>query len=143
MDSSADSECLDRLWIHVLHQLQGGFEKNSLIFYSGPEVEDECFAFSTVKWTRILRFSVSVLTQNGEVCSADASALSPDIRGRTWKSGNYFFEVVPGSGDDGADFLWHLCQTQVPGVPVQPGSQTLGCPAHIATWVVGSCGHTQ
>ena len=39
---------------------------------------------------------------------------------------------VAGSCDDGADFLGHLCQTQVPGVPVQRGSQTPGCPAHIA-----------
>ena len=97
-----------------------------------------------VKWTRILRFSVSVLTQNGEVCSADASALTPDMRARTWKSGNYFYEfLVAGSGGDGADFLRHLCETQVPGVPVQPWSQTPGCPPHVANSFVGSCGHTQ
>ena len=76
--------------------------------------------------------------------AADVSALSPDMRARTWKSGNYFFEVlVAGSFDDGADFLEHLCQTQGPGVLVQPGSQTPGCPAHIAYWIVGCCGRTQ
>ena len=30
-----------------------------------------------MKWTWIQRWSVSVLTQHGEVCSADASAFSP------------------------------------------------------------------
>ena len=47
-------------------------------------LSDEFCTLSKVKWTRILRFSVSVLTQNGEVCSADASALSPGMRARTW-----------------------------------------------------------
>ena len=74
--------------VHVLHQCLA--------------LLDELRTFSTTKWTRILRCSVSVLTQNGEVCSADASALSPGMRARTWKSGNYFYEVhVAGSGDDG------------------------------------------
>ena len=57
---------------------------------------------------KILRFPVSVLTQNGEVCSADASALSPGMRVRTWKFGNYFCEVhVAGSGDDGGSVRRH------------------------------------
>ena len=69
---------------------------------------DELCAFSTVKWTRILRCSVSALTQDGEVCSADASALSLGMRARTWKTANYFYEVhVTGSGDDGGSVRRH------------------------------------
>ena len=34
---------------------------------------DEFHTVSTSPWTRILKCSLSVLTQNGEVCSADAS----------------------------------------------------------------------
>ena len=41
---------------------------------------DELHTFSSAKWTRILRCSVSALTQNGEVCSADTSALSLGMR---------------------------------------------------------------
>ena len=42
------------------------------------------------------------VTQNGEVCSADASAFSPGRDVRTWKSGNYFFEFhVADRFDDG------------------------------------------
>ena len=66
---------------------------------------DEVCSFSTVRWTRILRFSVSVLTQDGEACSADASALSPGMRARAWKTGNYFYDVhVAGTRDEGEHF---------------------------------------
>ena len=56
----------NRQWIHALHQYLA--------------LLDEFCTFSTVEWTRILRCSVSVLTQNGEGCSADASAFSPGMR---------------------------------------------------------------
>ena len=79
LDSSGNSavtraQCLTRQWRHVLHQCLA--------------LVDELHTFSTAKWTRILRCSVfslgivldSVLTQNGEVCSADASVYSPGMR---------------------------------------------------------------
>ena len=65
---------------------------------------DELHFFSMWMWARILRFSVSVLTHNGEVCSVDASDLNPGRRARTWNSGNYFYDAhVVGSmcDDDG------------------------------------------
>ena len=68
------AQCLARLWIHVLHQ-----------YFA---LLDDLHTFSTVKWTRIQRCSVSVLTWNGEVCAADASALSPGMGVRTWKTGH-------------------------------------------------------
>ena len=84
--------CLSRQRIHVLHQYLALFGRIAHIIYG-------------VKWTRILRFSVSVLTQNGEVCSADASALCPGMRARTWKRGNYFYEIhVAETRDDGEHF---------------------------------------
>ena len=44
-----------------------------------------------------------------------------------WK---YFYELhVAEMRDEGQHFLGHLCQTEVPGVPVQPGSQSPGWPA--------------
>ena len=49
-----------------------------------------------------------MLLQNGEVCSADASALSPGMGARTWKSGSYFYEDhVALSGDDGGPVRRH------------------------------------
>ena len=67
LDFSGDSavtrvQCLAEQWIHVLRQYVALFDEFCM------------------KWTRILRFSVSVLTQNGEVCSADASVLSLGMR---------------------------------------------------------------
>ena len=68
-DSSGDvwvrEQHLARRWIHVLRQF--------------PRLLDELHTVSTAKWTRILRCSVSVLKQNGEVCSADASVYSPGM----------------------------------------------------------------
>ena len=73
---------------------------------------------------------VSALTQNGEVCSANASVFSP-ARVRALANLNFFFEFhVAGSCDDGADFLGHLCQTQVPGSASTPGVRLPGGPAH-------------
>ena len=98
-DFSGDSavtraQCFAGQWIRVLHQCVALLHKFC--------------TFSTVKWTRILRFSVSVLTQNGEGCPADASALSLGMRARIWNFGNYFFEVhVAGSGDDGGSVRRH------------------------------------
>ena len=93
-DSSGDSavartQCLVRQWIHVHASVRGAFGR---VF------------FSSVKWTRILRFS--------EVCSADASALSLGMR----CSHLEICEVhVAGSGDDGgvsAQALAHVKQSQ-------------------------------
>ena len=39
----------------------------------------EVHTISTLKWTRILKY-LSFLTQNGELCSADASARCPLVR---------------------------------------------------------------
>ena len=51
---------------------------------------------------------VSVLTRNGEVCLADASALSPGMRARTWKTGHYFYELhVAETRDDGGSVRRH------------------------------------
>ena len=58
------AQCLARQWIHILHQF--------LVYRTFP----------TSKWTRIER-SVSVLLQNGEVCSADASVFGPRRDART------------------------------------------------------------
>ena len=41
---------------------------------------DEFHTFFTFTWTRILKYFFSFLTQNGELCSADASARSPLVR---------------------------------------------------------------
>ena len=81
-------QCLAQQWIHVLHQCL---------------VLDARRTFSPSKKTRILRCSVSVLTQIGEVCSADASAFS-----RTWKSGHYLCEFhVADRSDDGGSVHRH------------------------------------
>ena len=60
--SGYSPQCLARQWIHVLRQ------------YLAPL--DDLHTFSTVKWTRSLNLFFSVLTQNGEVCSVDASVFS-------------------------------------------------------------------
>ena len=88
------AQCSAPQWIHVLHQYLA--------------LLDEFCTFFAVKWTRSLRCSVSILTQNGEVCFADASALSAGMRARTWKSGHDFYEAhVAGSGDDGGSVRRH------------------------------------
>ena len=71
---------------------------------------DELYTISTSKWTRILVF-FSVLTQNGEVCSADASIHSLDMRCSHLEIWNYFFEAhVAGSGrDDEWGSRWGQC----------------------------------
>ena len=69
---------------------------------------DELHAFSTLLWTRILRCSVSVLTQNGEVCSVDASAFSLGRDARTWNLDFTSFEChVADRVDDGGSVRWH------------------------------------
>ena len=57
---------LVRQWIHVMLQYIW--------------LWDEFSTFSTSTWTRNLRCSFSVLTQNGEVCSVDASGYCPCAR---------------------------------------------------------------
>ena len=91
------AQCLARLWIHVL---SGCCLRNTVFDSSGdsPVTRRNAwlelwihFCISTWRfWTNCthfyvdvgsdLRCSVSVLAQNGEVCSADASAFSPGMR---------------------------------------------------------------
>ena len=50
--------------------------------------------------------SFSVLSQNGEICSASASLFFGPLRdARTWKTGHYFCELhVAETSDDGQHF---------------------------------------
>ena len=93
--------------------------------------------FSSAKQTRILRCFVSVLTQNGEVCSVDASALSPDMRARIWKSGKFSRFTWLAAVMMARIFLGHLCQTQMgcrhnPGVRLRVVPHTLP----ISSWAL-------
>ena len=84
-ESVVCTQCPARQVIHVMRQ--------SWLFFL-----DELYTISTSKWTRILVF-FSVLTQNGEVCSADASIHSLDMRCSHLEIWNYFFEAhVAGTG---------------------------------------------
>ena len=67
---------------------------------------------------------VSVLTHNEEVCTADASVSCPARDAHIRKI--FFALHVAGSCDDGADFLGHLCQTQV-SVPAPRESVSWVC----------------
>ena len=91
---------------------------------------DESHIFSTLPWTQILKCLVSVLTQNGKVCSADASVFSPARDARHLEIWKFFFIEfrVAGSCADGADFLG----PQVPGCAGTPGVRLPGGPAHDA-----------
>ena len=120
-------EYLARQRIHVMLPVHLAFGRISSIFQVDLDSDPEVF--------------LSVLTQNGEVCSADASDSCPARDAHIWK---FFFALhVAGSCDDGAFFFFgrgeHLCQTQVPGGAGTLGVSLLGVPAHFVQLMPRTC----
>ena len=122
---------LVRQWMHVLRQYFGGHGRISHIFYFAADSNPEVL--------------LTLLLQNGGACPVDASGCSFALRRSHLENWKYFHELhVAEMRDNGQHFLEHLCQTQVPGVPVQSRTQVnLRVVRYVAKSFVGSCGHTQ
>ena len=70
--------CLARFWQHVpseccLRNTVLDLSEDSLVIAAMLGFMNDFRTFCTWLWTRILKFSLSILVQNGEVCSADVS----------------------------------------------------------------------
>ena len=98
---------LVRQWTHVLRQYVGGSGRITHIFYVAADSNPEVF--------------LSLLLQNGEACTVDASGCSFALRSSHLENWKYFSELhVAELRDEGQHFLVHLCQSQVRGFQFKP-----------------------
>ena len=123
-------QCLVGQWIHFLHQYGTLLDEFCTHFYG--EMDSNPVASSP-------------FSRRMEKCAQQMPQYPVLLAMRTWKSGQYFFELhVAGSFDDGADFFVHLCQTHVPGSAgtreVSPGWSGTRCTINRSDlWTYTSC----